>query len=260
MTIELKEKLIFLADKYENKSFPSADPCQFLRWYPLEDRVDVEIASFIAAMLAFGSRSQFIPKIKELLNLADRTNHSISEWIKAGSYKKTFIPADSSQKNIKRFYRFYSYTDMQDLFDEIAEILKQAPSLGDYFQQQWLKQKENNCKLLLADIISQAFPRSKIVAKGKNSANKRIHMFLRWMVRQNSPVDLGFWSWYPQSELLIPLDLHVMQEAEKLGLLPAKVNASRKTALLLTEELKEAFPKDPCRGDYALFGLGVDRE
>ena len=115
------------------------------------------------------------------------------------------------------------------------------------------------CPLHLDKIISQAFPKSKIVPKGKNSANKRIHMFLRWMVRQNSPVDLGIWSWYPQSQLIIPLDVHVMQESIKLGLLPEKSKASYKTALELTNQLSEIFPGDPCRGDYALFGYGVDK-
>ncbi len=83
-------------------------------------------------------------------------------------------------------------------------------------------------------------------------------MFLRWMVRRDSPVDLGLWKWADPASLLIPLDTHVMQEAAKLGLIPPASTASRKTAELLTAALNEAFPGDPCRGDFALFGLGVD--
>lgn len=83
-------------------------------------------------------------------------------------------------------------------------------------------------------------------------------MFLRWMVRTGSPVDLGLWKWYPAADLLIPLDVHVMQEAQKLGLLPKNATASRKTALLLTKQMEQIFPGDPCRADYALFGLGVN--
>ena len=78
------------------------------------------------------------------------------------------------------------------------------------------------------------------------------------MVRQNSPVDLGLWKWYPQADLLIPLDVHVMQETQKLGLLPPKATASRKTAIQLTKQMEQFFPGDPARADYALFGLGVD--
>ena len=83
-------------------------------------------------------------------------------------------------------------------------------------------------------------------------------MFLRWMVRRGSPVDLGLWDWADPASLLIPLDVHVMQEAAKLGLIPEGAAASRKTAERLTSALAQVFPGDPCRGDFALFGLGVD--
>ena len=79
------------------------------------------------------------------------------------------------------------------------------------------------------------------------------------MVRKNSPVDLGLWSWCSPSELLIPLDVHVMQESVKLGLLKAGAKADRRTAVILTERLKKIWPEDPCKGDFALFGLGVDK-
>ena len=32
------------------------------------------------------------------------------------------------------------------------------------------------------------------------------------------------------------------------------------TALEITARLAEAFPGDPCRGDFALYGLGIDEE
>ena len=35
-----------------------------------------------------------------------------------------------------------------------------------------------------------------------NSALKRLNMFLRWMVRQNSPVDLGIWTWFDSKDLI----------------------------------------------------------
>ena len=124
MTEDLKKKLQELADKYEVSSFCDEDPSQFLRWYQPEkgrgSLADVEAASFIAAMLAFGNRKQFIPKIREILQTSERSLGSISEWLKAGAYKKDF------GHGAAKFYRFYSYDDMQIFFEELAEILKQA--------------------------------------------------------------------------------------------------------------------------------------
>ena len=85
-------------------------------------------------------------------------------------------------------------------------------------------------------------------------------MFLRWMVRSGSPVDLGLWSGFiDRRTLVVPLDTHVLQEAKKLGLLKS-TSASMSAAKRLTAALAEAFPDDPVRGDFALFGFGVDEE
>ena len=282
MTKTLKTRLRQLADKYEVASFTEEDPSQFLRWYQPEVGrgciADVEVASFIAAMLAFGNRKQFIPKIRQVLETSDRSLGSVSEWLKTGTYKKDFPHGEA------KFYRFYSYDDMQVFFGELADILKQAGSLGEFFQKKYTAGSVVECGEAayrnhrlsqkcgfdtasdeaysttgsLASILSASFPKSAIVPKGRNSANKRIHMFLRWMVRRGSPVDLGLWDWADPASLLIPLDVHVMQEAAKLGLIPEGAAASRKTAERLTAALAQVFPGDPCRGDFALFGLGVD--
>lgn len=291
MTEDLKTHLQELANKYEIPSFCNEDPSQFLYWYkfspnsekgdrPLKEISNIECASFIAAMLAFGNRKQFIPKISQILTIADQTSGSITNWLLSG--RQNFPTGE------KKFYRFYSYNDMHTLFEEMTAILQEHNSLGNYFEKKYINTtsqnigrcgpgNSNNCPLegvakdrstgcsqgqapLLDTFFADAFPKSAIVPKGKTSANKRIHMFLRWMCRQNSSVDLGIWSWYPQSLLLIPLDVHVMQEGTRLGLLPEKCTASRKTAIALTHELEQAFPNDPCRADFALFGLGVDKQ
>jgi uncharacterized protein (TIGR02757 family) len=83
-------------------------------------------------------------------------------------------------------------------------------------------------------------------------------MFLRWMVRQNSPVDLGIWTWFDSKDLIIPLDTHVIQQSVKYGLIEKNAASSLKTALLITEQLKLIWPNDPCKGDFALFGEGVN--
>ena len=272
---ELKVKLRELADRYEVASFTEEDPSQFLRWYrPEEGRgtvADVEAASFIAAMLAFGSRKQFIPKIREILETTDRSLGSVTEWLKQGKYTSDF------PRGAAKFYRFYSYDDMQVFFEELGDILKEAGSLGEFVKAKMYDGgvtgvspvrrgsgrprsglERGESVPLLHEILSTSFPKSAIVPKGRTSANKRIHMFLRWMVRRDSPVDLGLWEWADPAGLLIPLDVHVMQEAVKLGLIAEGATASRKTAECLTAALAEVFPGDPCRGDFALFGLGVD--
>ena len=255
MTEELKQKLRVLAQKYEVTSFTEKDPSQFLAHY--SDTKNTEVAAFIASLLAFGNRKQFIPKISYILAPADETSGDIASWLKTRAFRNTFISpcGDSSDK----FYRFYSYHDMTDLFESLCAVLEES-TLGEKVHSEWQKTGEHP-----AQILGSLFKNCVIVPKGKNSANKRLHMFLRWMVRTDSPVDLGLWTWFDQKDLIIPLDTHVLQQSVELGLLSSEKKghlppASLKTALKITQALKEVWPADPCKGDFALFGLGVDVE
>lgn len=246
MTEEIKAKLKALAEKYENEAFPETDPCQFLRWYTAPR--EIELCSFIAAMLSFGNRKQFIPKIREIMEIADRSG-GICRWLESEGWKKDFHASCGNDE--AKFYRFYSYNDMAALFKVLGAV-SASGGLG--------KAVQERLPLGINEAFAQIFCDCSIVPKGKNSASKRIHMFLRWMVRRNSPVDSGLWNWYSPADLIIPLDTHVIQEAEKLGLIPEKSAGSIKTAMKITEQLKEIWPEDPCKGDFALFGLGVDSE
>lgn len=256
---ELAKYLINLADKYETIKFFSGDPsCILCRYTCLED---LEVAAFIAAMLAFGRRDQFLPKTEYIMDLADKKGGP-KAWLQSGDFNKDFIPSgiDSSAK----FYRFYSYGQLIDLFSRLNTILNESENFGLYVKRCHSKLCQERIVVgkeepLLAESISLCFKGCAIVPQGANSAKKRIHMFLRWMVRQNSPVDKGFWNWYEPSKLIIPLDTHVIQQGIKMGLLPLNATATEKTARILTDKLKEIWPLDPCRGDYALFGSGVDK-
>ena len=55
------------------------------------------------------------------------------------------------------------------------------------------------------------------------------------------------------------MDTHVMQQAQRLGLIKNKT-ASMSAALKLTQELSKIFPEDPLKGDFALFGYGVNNK
>jgi uncharacterized protein (TIGR02757 family) len=83
----------------------------------------------------------------------------------------------------------------------------------------------------------------------KNSAAKRINMFLRWMIRNDKrKVDFGI--------LICPLDVHSGGVARKLGILQRKQD-DWQAAEELSLALSSFDPVDPVKYDYALFGLGV---
>ncbi|HBG65814.1 MAG TPA: TIGR02757 family protein [Treponema sp.] len=250
MTEELKVRLVRLADIYESPSFLTDDPAQFMHRYG--DIRDAELVAFIAANLAFGRRTLILQHVELILAAA---GDSLAEWIAGGGYERLFPQSGDS------FYRVFSFRSMRLLCDGLRHILCESPTLGDYFKK---KYSDSGGRIPLVALIGQEFPPAcTIICHGARSAAKRLHLFLRWMVRDNSPVDMGFWAgWYSKEQLLVPLDTHVLQQSAELGLLRRTASGrlpapSLGTAVALSAELAEAFPGDPARGDFALFGLGV---
>jgi len=247
-----------LADKYEKDSFMQADPSRFLRVYS-EPR-EQELLSFVVSQLAFGQREQFLGKLDGMLSCVGTA--LFSDWLTSGGYKK-FFP-----KSKKKFYRFFSYADMADLCGRLAEIVGQYGSLGQAVREAYeggetsglVKPSGIPDNLRLVTALISLFPGQKCVSQNPKGACKKLHMFLRWMVRRGSPVDLGLWDWASAADLLIPLDTHVLQESARLGLIAPNAAASAKTAIELTQKMAQVFPEDPTRADFALFGLGVDGE
>ncbi|MEM6929588.1 MAG: DUF2400 family protein, partial [Myxococcota bacterium] len=88
------------------------------------------------------------------------------------------------------------------------------------------------------------------------SATKRWWMILRWLVRRPDGVDRGLWTSRAPSELVIPLDTHVLRIARYVGL-TARKDGSLRTALEITAGLRAIDPDDPVRFDFALAHLGI---
>ncbi len=284
-----------LADKYETPDFLTDDPSQFMHRFA--DPVDQELFAFVAAQLAFGKRELFIAKLNKLYDAAmdckpktagaaksvgkpKTRGASFAGWLASGGHQK-FFP-----KSQKKFYRFFSYADMNALCGRLAQIVEERGSLGaavrarcGFAKSSGNAKNEGTTKsegaaplglatasgiatvppeLRLVAALISLFPGVKCVSQNPKGACKKLHMFLRWMVRRGSPVDLGLWDWASAADLLMPLDTHVLQESARLGLIAPNAAASAKTAIELTKKMAQVFPGDPARADYALFGLGVD--
>ena len=92
----------------------------------------------------------------------------------------------------------------------------------------------------------------------RKSTCKRLVMYLRWMVRNDTKgVDFGLWKNISPAQLVCPCDLHVDRVARKLKLIKRK-QTDWQTALELTNNLRKLDPIDPVKYDFALFGLGIE--
>ena len=77
------------------------------------------------------------------------------------------------------------------------------------------------------------------------------------MVRDDN-LDMGLWKNVDKKDLILPLDTHTFKVSQKLGLLTRKTY-DLKSAILITEKLKEFDENDPIKYDFAIYRLGQEK-
>lgn len=216
--------------------------------HQVEGDLNREATAFVASGLSFGSRRQFMPKISYLVELA---KGDMDGWIRRGGFERHF-PEGSNEP----FYRFYTRGTMNAFFRAYRSVLKSHGSLGGCLEKSGVSDGPG-AVAKITELFGCCCGEYSVVPKNHASACKRVCMFLRWMVRDSSPVDLGLWSRFiAKDTLVMPLDTHVLQQSARLGLMTSR-NASMSAAVKLTARLRAIFPGDPLKGDFALFGYGV---
>ena len=237
---ETKDLLIRLADQYEKKEFIKDDPIRFPHEVAKRggSKRDIEISAILSSWMAYGRRPQFCLTLQALHELMDYKPY---EYLNSHSWR-IFKDCDSTM------YRFYTYHDFYTLMERLEIIYSR-----DAFSFENKLSKYHPISYLIACFHGiKGFPKSNF------SACKRLNMLLRWMARKGSPVDLGLWDIKP-SKLIIPVDTHVHRMALELGLTKRK-QADMKTALEITDAMREIWPEDPTKGDFALFGFGINHK
>ena len=243
----LCETLKLYADRYETADFLVGDPSWFM--HQVQGDGNRETMAFIASVLSYGSRKQFMPKIQSLL---DFSQGEVTRWVAGGHYRDFFSDGDT-----ECFYRLYDMRTMCLFLDALSEMLNRYGSLGDFLRSEGCGKGIDAVAAICRWFASHGSVA--VVPKDTSSACKRICMFLRWMVRDHSPVDLGLWTdFIDKRTLIMPLDTHVLTQACEMGLMHSRC-ASMSAARKLTDALAQVFPDDPLKGDFALFGYGVTR-
>jgi uncharacterized protein (TIGR02757 family) len=257
----LKDYLDWLFKKYNTPDFINSDPIKFAHRF--KNPQDIEVAGFIASTLAMGNRKIILLSNEHLFDLiGDKPYEFILEFDPFW-YEKAL-------NNFVHFaYRNIEGKDLLVIFYLLKQALRKYGSLKNLFLK-YYDEKQPTIKQALSGFVKEIFsfdPPPKFngipeSVKGlipdpeKNSACKRLNMFLRWMVRKDS-VDFGLWEEVDKSKLIIPLDTHVSKISRALGLTQRKTD-SWKTAEEITFNLKKFDPSDPVKYDFAIFGLGVE--
>ncbi|QVY66970.1 TIGR02757 family protein [Polaribacter sp. Q13] len=246
---ELKEFLDEKVVLYNNPNFIESDPIQIPHLFTKKE--DIEIAGFLTATISWGNRTMIIRNAIKMMDLFDNApfdfvmNHQETDLKSLEGFVHRTFNAIDLQQFITSLRHIYTH------HQGLEHVLLVAKKQTDY------KNAIHHLKQVFFEVPHQLRTHKHISDPLKNSAAKRINMFLRWMVRNdNSGVDFGIWHTHKPANLSCPLDVHSGNVARKLKLLLRKQNDWKALSELDTN-LRKLDPNDPVKYDFALFGLGV---
>lgn len=250
MAYTLNENLKRWAEQYETADFINADPVQIPHRY--DSRVNIEISAFVTAWIAWGNRKQIIKKadfIDREIFKGEPYHYIVGNTVERGNRPEW----EQYKGSTDCLYRTFTFGDFHDLCARLYDVYTSAENMETAIK----KAHETNGETALATLQSLFGSVNGIPDFETQSACKRLCLFLRWMCRHGSPVDFGLWTICDPRNLIIPLDTHVHKQALRLGLVKRRT-PDLQTAIEITDRFAEIFPDDPTKGDFALFGYGVN--
>lgn len=244
---ELKDFLDLKAEQYNSPLFIESDPIQLPHRFSKKE--DIEIVSFLVSTIAWGNRVSIIKSGEKLLSIMQESPY---EFIL--NYNQELA------KDLKFVHRTFNAYDLDFFFRSLQNIYENGGLENAFKKNNSVFGSQGriiNFRNTFLETEHENRSQKHISNPDKNSAAKRINMFLRWMVRNDKKgVDFGIWKNINPSELSIPLDVHTANISRKLGLISRKQNDGKALEELMIQ-LREFDSKDPSKYDFALFGLGA---
>lgn len=248
----LKKLLDDKARLYNQPGFIMNDPICIP--HSFTKKQDIEIAGLFAATLAWGNRTTIINNCRKLMM-----------WMGNTPYDFICHHKDTDLRPFIHFvHRTFNATDLLYFISFLQyhyasyDTLEAAFVPAKQYDEQNVEQALLHFHDYFFSIEHAERTRKHVPTPHRNSACKRLNMYLRWMVRKDKQgVDFGLWKKINMSQLICPLDVHVARVACRLELIDSE-KSDWKNAVLLTQRLKEMNPNDPAVYDYALFGMGAE--
>ncbi len=248
---DIADLLNVKVEQFNTVDFIKDDPV--LLPHRFRKKQDIEVIGFIVALIAWGKRIMIINNGEKLIEIMGNSPHDYVMNYETGMLSdKAFV------------HRTFNTEDLDFVLRALKSCYAQHNSLESWFalkpSETGVKQRIINFRKAFFETPHQQRSEKHIANPEKGSAAKRINMFLRWMVRKDEKgVDFGIWNSIGMDELYVPLDVHTGNVARTLGLITRKQD-DWKSLEELMDNLRKMDANDPCKYDFALFGLGVSGE
>lgn len=244
---EMAEVLDGIYRRYNRREFVHPDPLEVV--YRYSDKRDREIAGLIAASLAYGRVTQILQNVERALKPLGPSPYETLSTIRPAVLRGEF-------KGFK--HRWTTAAELAALLAGIQAALQTHGSLENCFARHHDTATGNTIAGLAGFVAALGGANSLLPDPSKNSACKRIHLYLRWMVRDDD-VDPGCWDCVDPAHLIVPLDTHMHRAARALRLTRRK-QPNLAAALDVTRAFQQISPGDPLKYDFSLTRFGIRNE
>lgn len=222
-----------------------------------KEKSDREFAALVCAVLAYGKVQHIKMSVNRLL-------------APLGSRPTEFLKTSNKKEIAESIYgwkhRFNKTEDAINLLLLLKSVYENEGSIENFAVQ---NKNFSSAKDLLENFVFQIEDRLKTLKikpsrtfwfffskPSSGSACKRLNLYLRWMVG-SGPFDLNLWTSIHESQLMIPLDVHLLNQARSLKMTKRK-QADWRTVEEVTEKLRLLDKNNPTRFDFALCHLGIN--
>jgi uncharacterized protein (TIGR02757 family) len=238
----------------------ATDPVHSVRRYAARD--DREVVGFCAASLAFGRVASVLHSIEALL---------AAMGPRPAAFVRQFQPARDRAAIDPLVHRWIRGRDLVALILVLQRMLREHGSIEAFFaagddasaSDVGAALDSFSTRALATDLraaygakrparagVAYFFPRP-----SAGSACKRLHLFLRGLVRSDA-IDLGVWRSVSAARLVVPLDTHVVRLGRCLQL-TTYLSPGWRMAASITASLRALEPADPVRYDFSLCHVGM---
>lgn len=224
------------------------DPLEEVRRFP--DPSDREIAGLIAATLAFGRVPHILRSVECVLGLM-------------GPHPSKWLAAHTRDEMHEQFadwrHRWATGEELCELLLAVRGVRQVCGSLAEAWRAS-IRIEDRDAHDTLVRWVARldehglSKDNSLMPRPERPSACKRLHLYLRWMIRCDA-VDPGGWPDAP-SRLIVPLDVHMHRITRALGLTRRRA-ADLRAAREITARFRQIDPADPVRFDFSLTRLPI---
>jgi uncharacterized protein (TIGR02757 family) len=225
-----------IAERVECERLAREDIVHFAR--DCKDYKDKEIAAIIVSWLSDGEKEEKEYAISDVI--LNKMGGKPYDYIMSGDYT---IYKD----NYYCLHRMITYNEFANLCEKLHSIYVRGITLQDAMLEEKRRNGYGHYVTALASLLSG----DTMIATAHIGANYRLNLAIRWLVRQDSPVDMGLWLQCSPSKLLVSVNATTLQNIKKYAILRS-CDCNEATVISLTQFAKKIFPNDAARLDYVL--------